>query len=870
MTRTGRLAVRLSALLGCTLLAACGHSTAPDGDAQTRLPPAAQCVLKSPALAVGSTNALVVDGVTYTNSHQPDAPSPLETPIANPGPQPAGACHGSAGYRFGSGLYDVTGPIGGDAAGHADLAGMVLPPQAQNGIHTRLYARAFAIESPCNGKRVMFVSDDHAFTTALERQEVLKAIAADPLLSPYYGPDNVMISAIHTHSAPGGFGDETVLPNLPAGTPQAIVDTYNYAQSLVLSTSPFDADNFKVMVDGIVQAIRRAHANLEAHADSAPIRLSVGELLNANRSRDPPAYAQNSPAERAQYLDDNGYEVDVDKRFLQLSLIRANGSAAGVINWFGVHPTAMGNHDLLISSDTKGWAGLGFERMMGTRYVPDDGTTADGADNFVAAFAQTDEGNTIPDLFVFDKDLDGNDGPGQGVPYRFRHGTDDPYDFDQPGYALGMPKATALNGTKQLAQALRQFGAGSKLSGPVDYRFFYVDMTAETIDDPVIADQLAYADLPTALYADDPKTTCAGAVGLSKLAGGANAPDLGAAGYVCRNDAPVPYQDALRHHYNGIYNGTQSVVADLDAAPPLKVPFPGVLAFDVISPLLCTTEAQLPDNSCQDEKPPLAPATVTPAPFQIFRIGNLAILGVPWEVTTMAARRLRKTVLDALSPVGVDTVVIAGLANAYLDYMATREEYSAQLYEGASTYFGPWQLAAAQQESRKLALSMAQGEPAPQGVTPDTLALGDPSPITIDGNAAFGSVVSDAQASYTQGDTVDVSFVAGYPGNDLKTMSSYLYVERQNARGGWDVVATDKDPELLFVWHGKPNLVSTLLHVSSSSTAEAIWKIPANTPSGSYRIRHDGVSRSSANAAPTPYEGISRPFTIDGVPAPCP
>src|SRR3546814_9309447 len=87
--------------------------------------------------------------------------------------------------------------------------------------------------------------------------------------------------------------------------------------------------------------------------------------------------------------------------------------------------------------------------------------------------------------------------------------------------------------------------------------------------------------------------------------------------------------------------------------------------------------------------------------FQIFRIGNLAVLGVPFEVTTMSGRRLRKTVLDALSPVGVDTVIIAGLSNDYLHYMATREEYSAQMYEGSSTYAGPWQLAATPQEARK-------------------------------------------------------------------------------------------------------------------------------------------------------------------------
>ncbi len=34
-------------------------------------------------------------------------------------------------------------------------------------------------------------------------------------------------------------------------------------------------------------------------------------------------------------------------------------------------------------------------------------------------------------------------------------------------------------------------------------------------------------------------------------------------------------------------------------------------------------------------------------------------------------------------------VVIAGLSNTYSSYVATREEYRAQRYEGSSTIFGP-------------------------------------------------------------------------------------------------------------------------------------------------------------------------------------
>jgi neutral ceramidase len=873
-------AIVAAAVLGLgAVLAGCGSSSAPAGGAgggsggngggsgTAVLPAGAMCILKSPYLAIGGSTDLVVDGVTYTHSHQPDAASALELPIANPGPQPAGACKGNTQYRFGSGLYDTAGPIGGDPTGHADFFGEVLPPQVPNGIHTRPFARAFAFESPCNGKRVMFMSIDLMGMSALIRQEVLKAVAADPVLGKLYGPDNIMLSGTHSHEIGGGFG-LTVLPDLSSDLPAALNNVYVYLQTLLISNPDYDDDNFHAITGGIVQAMRRAQANLEAHADTADIKLAIGQLLNANVNRDPPAYAQDPPSERAQYLDANGHEVNVDKRFLQLNLVRADGSAVGVLNWFGVHPTAMGNHDLLMSSDNKGYAALGFEKLMGTKYAPDAGSQPDGADNFVAAFAQTDEGDAVPDLFVFDADVNGGNGSGQGVPYSQRGGTDDPYQFSEPGFTLGEPKFTAVSGTKQLAQALRQYTQGSALSGPVDYRFFYADLSADPVTDPVVLAGLAHSDEPAELYSPA-KTTCTSGYGISQFAGGVNAPDFGAAGYACAADAPVPYFNQVRTQYNGLYNGTGYIAVEKNDTP-LVVPFPGTTLYDAATPLLCAATALQSQYACQGEKPVTVGASTNPVPIQIFRLGNLALLGLPLEVTTMSARRLRRTVLDALSPAGVDTVVIAGLSNDYHEYTADREEYTAQMYEGASTIFGPWQLAAIQQESRKLALTLAAGQPAPAGVPAPSLPTGPASPVTVDPQAGFGQITQDAKAAYTQGDTVDVSWVSGYPGNDLKTMGSYLYAERQNAQGGWDIVAVDRDPELTFVWHSNANLISTELAMAGPSTVEALWQIPRNTPAGVYRIRHEGVSRTSAGAAPQPYEGISSPFRVDGTPGDCP
>jgi hypothetical protein len=72
--------------------------------------------------------------------------------------------------------------------------------------------------------------------------------------------------------------------------------------------------------------------------------------------------------------------------------------------------------------------------------------------------------------------------------------------------------------------------------------------------------------------------------------------------------------------------------------------------------------------------------------FQVMWLGPLTILGVGCEPTTEAGRRLRELVAGP--------VVLTSLANSYSGYVATWHEYQVQDYEGASTQFGPWTLAA--------------------------------------------------------------------------------------------------------------------------------------------------------------------------------
>jgi len=101
-----------------------------------------------------------------------------------------------------------------------------------------------------------------------------------------------------------------------------------------------------------VQALRRAHANLEAHPQSASIGMSIDELLNrriiARRQRT----AGCGIGALRSTLDADGHEVNVAKRVLQARLAARRRQRPGVITGRRASDS-MGNHDLLIPATTR-------------------------------------------------------------------------------------------------------------------------------------------------------------------------------------------------------------------------------------------------------------------------------------------------------------------------------------------------------------------------------------------------------------------------------------------------------------------------------------------------------------------------------------
>ncbi len=668
-----------------------------------------------------------------------DSPAPEESPSPT-GTQASALtdpCAGNLSFQVGSGIYDITGP-----AAELAMMGYAMTDQKTAGIHQRLRSRAFVISSPCNGKRAVFVSADLGQVFQAVKQQVMEKLTAR--YGTLYTDANVMLSATHTHSGPGGFSHYAL---------------YN------LTILGFDKQNFNAVVDGIFQSIVRAHDNLALGS----IRMASGDLLNTSINRSPEAYLRNPTTERSQFAH------DTDKRMTLLRLQTDTGTEVGLINWFAVHATSMGNDNLLISGDNKGYASYLFEKLKSTNYT--------ATRTFVAAFAQSNEGDVTPNIYG------GTNGGGAN-------------DFE----------STELSGRKQydLARTLYDT-ATQKVTGGVDFRHTYVKM-----DEVQVA--AAYTDGVS-------RTTCEAAIGDSMIAGAEDGPGYGQEGATC---------EELKNTWS-VFNCT-----------------------------LFTT-------ACQGEKPiTLETGTMTPYPWtpevlplQVMRVGNLALVGVPFEMTTMAGRRLRQAVLAKLAPVGVTDVVIAGLANAYAGYLVTREEYAKQDYEGASTHFGPWTLAAVTQESEKLANALVTGTAVPTGPTPRDLrndqtsvqtgVVYDDKPLWVE----FGTVVTNANASYTRGQTVSVKFWGGHPKNNLRRQGTFLSVQRKSGTS-WVTVANDWDWETKYRWQ-RHDCAPTFgcSHVTTE------WTIPTNATLGTYRIVHYGDWKSGWDGLIRPYTGTSREFTVN-------
>jgi neutral ceramidase len=101
-------------------------------------------------------------------------------------------------------------------------------------------------------------------------------------------------------------------------------------------------------------------------------------------------------------------------------------------------------------------------------------------------------------------------------------------------------------------------------------------------------------------------------------------------------------------------------------------------------------------------------------PLLALRVGERVIVSIPGEMTAEAGRRLRHAVVDAAAGSGITGAVISGLANEYVDYFTTPQEYDAQHYEGGATVYGRASSVALQEVLAELTRRVVAGRPPPE------------------------------------------------------------------------------------------------------------------------------------------------------------
>jgi len=564
----------------------------------------------------------------------------------------------------------------------------------------------------------------------------------------------------------------------------------------------FYEEHFNTIVAGVVEAIRQAHVNVRP----AKMFLNAGVLDGANINRSPSAYLMNPKSEISRY------DYNTDHNFTLLRIEDSTGKDYGMINWFSVHCTSMNNTNLLISSDNKGLAALLFEKHMnGPKSFP-------GRGSFVAVFQQSNEGDVSPNTR----------GPScpDGSPCDDVHSTCN--GKTQGCIAKGPGKtdyeSTEIIAQKQLEEALNLYNAATiPVRGGVDYRHTWLYMPNITV---------------SANYTHSGKQEhlCRAGLGYSFAAGTTDGP--------------------------GDFDFTQ---ADNNTAGN---PFWNFISQFLAKPTKEQKECQAPKPILLDvgetgliERIPWAPWIL---PIQIARIGQLYIVAVPGEFTTMSGRRLRDTIYQALRNAGAGSdivVIIAGLSNSYSHYIATYEEYQQQRYEGASTLYGPNTLAAYQEQYSKLAVAMTLGKPVPHGPNPPDLSNNTITkvtfvpPIPTDTTPLFkhfGEVEQDVAKTYSRNQTVEVVFWGANPRNNFMTNNTFTSVEL-NSNSVWTRVADDSFWETKLFWKSR-ELTQSLVTIT--------WDIPSDAALGTYRIVHFGY-RKTLEGKIVPYSGTSSAFVVN-------
>lgn len=511
------------------------------------------------------------------------------------------------------------------------------------GVDAPIYARAFVFRDGNTGRKLAYVVTETGFISiAVKRGVVAKFEKEYPNLG--YSQGNLFLTAQHTHSAPGGYFKYAL---------------YN------MSIPGFVPEVYDKMVEAITEAIVQADNNLQP----AQLKMAKGSFapeIDVAFNRSVEAYNQNPEVKEKVPADKANLAVNREMKLLRID--DAEGKPLGSVNWFGVHPTSLSNDNHQISADNKGFA---------ARYL-EDKVTEDGNTNFISAFAQGTCGDVTPN-YVWDEEKKWTRGP-------FKD------DFESAKY----------NGKLQFEKALEILNSASgssEMPPEVDYVITFVNFRNVKVDE-----EFAHGD-------NEARTgpSCHGIAFFEGTKEGPGMPPAVAAvskqliratkAWELAKAAFMPKEKRQYIHDKYKIQGKKEILIETCDRKILGTSD----IQNLIIPGWADRHIGFFKRYYKNGSLGTQPWIPQVLPLHIAIIGNIALVGIPSEITTIAGKRLRQTILDVLKDRGIEDVIISPYANGYCGYITTYEEYQLQCYEGGHTVYGEHTLGAFQTKLRELA-----------------------------------------------------------------------------------------------------------------------------------------------------------------------
>jgi neutral ceramidase len=543
-------------------------------------------------------------------------------------------------------------------------------------VESRLYSRVVAIKEQNTSNVVLII---HADLGAIYHDLKASLVSKIQKKYPNITAAQIMITATHTHNAMGGLGK---FPFTMATVPGFKADASNHVVNQ--------------MYKSVEQALNSMH-------------LSTIEMKNGRFSDDTPVAfnravkAHNRNPEVLSKRSKEESHLAINRNMELMQFVDTDGNDRSFINWFGAHPIGAMSDMNRISSASKGFAAVTAEESINS------GKTSGN----VALFTQAGAGDVNVQDFH---------NPERFTEFVKNTLGDEDYDIEKTSIDL-----IQWNGTKQADKALnisRNNETTLHVSGAIDYELFTINMSQQTA-------------LSEFSNGDNDAKTGRAAEGLMRLnetnfaydSRGERAQQL---------EIVSSVQDAA-HNYFMFSRGLKEQKRYYDAQN--KAHLPKHIATDFSEKTVfhfpiskenswwptdrLTVEffnlLQSQENEGNGKGGAIAEIrrlnqlgalnelAMVPEvlPMQLFIIGNIAIAGVPFEITTVAHQRLQASILEQLAYRGVEQVLVSAYANDYASYMTTYDEYQESRYEGHLTMFGKHQLGAVQSAFKRMTYAMS-------------------------------------------------------------------------------------------------------------------------------------------------------------------